>query len=279
LIPPKEQHAIAAFLDRETARIDALIEKKQRFIELLEEKRQAIINHAVTKGLDPDVAMKDSGVEWIGEVPVGWEISRLGLISESLQTGPFGSQLHSSDYIEDGIPVINPSNIQDGAIVPDPKCTIDDNTLKRLIRHRLTAGDIVFARRGDMGRCACITRETEGWLCGTGSIRIRLHESAHPEFVMAYLSTQGVKGHLLIESVGSTMDNLNTSILSRIPVALPPLEEQKTIMKEVSIRVGQIGEILSSITESVSKLHEYRTALISAAVAGKIDVQSEGVAA
>jgi len=96
---------------------------------------------------------------------------------------------------------------------------------------------------------------------------------------MAYLSTQGVKGHLLIESVGSTMDNLNTSILSRIPVALPPLEEQKTIMKEVSIRVGQIGEILSSITESVSKLHEYRTALISAAVAGKIDVQSEGVAA
>jgi len=147
LPPLPEQHAIAAFLDRETARIDALIEKKQRFIELLEEKRQAIINHAVTKGLDPDVAMKDSGVEWIGEVPVGWEISRLGLISESLQTGPFGSQLHSSDYIEDGIPVINPSNIQDGAIVPDPKCTIDDNTLKRLIRHRLTAGDDCLCKK------------------------------------------------------------------------------------------------------------------------------------
>ncbi|MDD3858428.1 MAG: restriction endonuclease subunit S, partial [Methanoculleus sp.] len=181
LVPPlPEQHAIAAFLDCETARLDALIAKKQRFIELLEEKRLAIISHAVTKGLDPDAEMKDSGVEWIGEVPAGWEISRLGLISESLQTGPFGSQLHSSDYIEDGIPIINPSNIQDGTIVPDPKCTIDDKTLKRLIRHRLTAGDIVFARRGDMGRCACITREAEGWLCGTGSIRIRLNESAHP---------------------------------------------------------------------------------------------------
>ena len=273
-----EQHAIAAFLDRETTRIDALIEKKQRFIELLEEKRQAIITHAVTKGLDPDVEMKDSGVAWIGEVPVGWEISRLGLISESLQTGPFGSQLHSSDYIEDGIPIINPSNIQDGTIVPDPKCTIDDKTLKRLIRHRLTAGDIVFARRGDMGRCACITREAEGWLCGTGSIRIRLNESAHPKFVMAYLSTQGVKGHLLIESVGSTMDNLNTSILSRIPIVLPSPEEQKAIMEEVSIRVGQIDEMLSNISESVSKLREYRTALISAAVTGKIDVRDEGKA-
>ena len=109
-VPPyEEQHAIAAFLDRETARLGALIEKKHRFIELLEEKRQALISHAVTKGLDPDAEMKDSGVEWLGMVPAEWEISRLGLISESLQTGPFGSQLHSSDYIEDGIPVINPS--------------------------------------------------------------------------------------------------------------------------------------------------------------------------
>ncbi len=275
----QDQSTIAAFLDRETARIDALIAKKQRFIELLEEKRQAVISHAVTKGLDPDAEMRDSGVEWIGEVPAGWEISRLGLISESLQTGPFGSQLHSSDYIEDGIPVINPSNIQDGTIVPDSKCTIDDNKLKRLIRHRLTAGDIIFARRGDMGRCACITRETEGWLCGTGSIRIRLNKSAHPEFVMAYLSTQGVKGHLLIESVGSTMDNLNTSILSRIPVVLPSLEEQKAIMEKVSVRIGQIDEMLSNTSESVSKLREYRTALISAAVTGKIDVRGEAPAA
>ena len=96
---------------------------------------------------------------------------------------------------------------------------------------------------------------------------------------MVYLSTQGVKGHLLIESVGSTMDNLNTSILSRIPVALPPLEEQKTIMKEVSIKVGQIDEIISNINESVSKLHEYCTILIAAAVTGKIDVRGEGEAA
>ncbi|NLM30991.1 MAG: restriction endonuclease subunit S [Methanomicrobiales archaeon] len=280
LVPPlPEQHAIAAFLDRETARLDALIGKKQRFIELLEEKRQALITRAVTKGLDPDVEMKDSGVEWLGEVPAGWAISRLGLISESLQTGPFGSQLHASEYIEDGIPVINPSNIQDGTIVPDPKCTVGDNTLKRLIRHRLTTGDIIFARRGDMGRCACIARETEGWLCGTGSIRIRLNESAHPEFVMTFLSTQGVKDYLLTESVGSTMDNLNTSILSRIPVVLPPLAEQKAIMKRIIFGVGQIDEILSSVSETVSKLHEYRTSLISAAVTGKIDVRGEVPAA
>jgi type I restriction enzyme S subunit len=275
-VPPlPEQQAIAAFLDRETARLDALIEKKQRFIELLEEKRQALITQAVTKGLDPDVEMKDSGVEWLGEVPVGWVVSRLGLISESLQTGPFGSQLHSSDYIEDGIPVINPSNIRDGAVVPDPKCTVDDKTLKRLKRHRLAEGDIVFARRGDMGRCASINSETEGFLCGTGCIRIRLNQNTYPEFLRAYLSTPGVKSYLLVESVGSTMDNLNTNILSRVPIVSPSFDEQKTIMKNLSARINKVDKIFLNVKESIEKLHEYRTALISAAVTGKIDVRSE----
>ena len=93
----EEQTAIATFLDRETARIDALIAKKQRLIELLQEKRSALISQVVTKGLDPGVPMKDSGVEWMGEIPAHWEVKRLVWVAESLQTGPFGTQLHASD--------------------------------------------------------------------------------------------------------------------------------------------------------------------------------------
>lgn len=100
IVPPEpEQRAIAAFLDRETARMDALVAKKERLIELLQEKRTALITRAVTKGLDPNIPMKDSGVEWVGEIPAHWEVKRIRDIADSLQTGPFGSQLHADEYI------------------------------------------------------------------------------------------------------------------------------------------------------------------------------------
>lgn len=270
-----EQRTIAAFLDRETARIDALIEKKQRQIELLQEKRAAIISHAVTKGLNPKARMKDSGIEWLGKVPEHWEVKKLGLISTSLQTGPFGSQLHSSDYVDDGIPIINPANIQNGEIVPDNQCTVDGATFQRLSRHRLFEGDIVFARRGEMGRCALVTAESDGFLCGTGSLRVELNKRlVDPHFISLFLSTAGVKDHLLLESVGSTMDNLNTGILARIPIAVPPLEEQETIRRYVASSLQQIGSTAGRISDSIVMLREYRTALISATVTGKMDVQS-----
>ncbi len=153
MFPPfTEQRAIAAFLDHEIARINALITKKEQLIELLKEKRATLISHAVTKGLDPTVPMKDSGVEWLGEIPEHWEVKRVRDITELLQTGPFGSQLHSSDYSPNGIPVINPSHLKDGHISPDWDCAVNEETFSRLTRHGLQKGDIVFARRGQMGR-------------------------------------------------------------------------------------------------------------------------------
>lgn len=273
---PDEQRAITAFLDRETGRIDALITKKERQIELLQEKRAVLISHAVTKGLDPDAPMKDSGIAWLGEIPAHWEVMKLSLASTSLQTGPFGSQLHASDYVDDGIPVINPSNLQDGKIVPDWRCTIDEETFERLKRHRLVRGDIVFARRGEMGRCAQVTDESEGFLCGTGSLRVRLN----PRFVTAtylalLLSIPGIRDHLLLESVGSTMDNLNTDILSKVPVLVPPEEEQSKITEYLALITAQTNTIVSAVTRSMEMLQEYRTALISATVTGKIDVRDE----
>ena len=276
MISVEEQRAIAAFLDRETAKINTLIAKKERLIELLQEKRSALISHAVTKGLDTSVPMKDSGVEWLGEIPAHWEVKRIRDITKLLQTGPFGSQLHSNDYISNGIPVINPSHLKDGLILPDWDCTIDEDIYHRLMRHGLCEGDIVFARRGEMGRCALVTKTEVGWLCGTGSLLMRPKSTiCNSDFLNKVLSTNGVRDWLLLESVGSTMDNLNTGILSRIPLLIPPLSEQQAIITYLDREIAKIDSLITRIREGIEKLKEYSAALISAAVTGKIDVRGE----
>jgi len=274
--PELEQRAIAAFLDRETATIDALIAKQQRLIELLQEKRAALISHAVTKGLDPTVPMKDSGVEWLGEIPAHWEVRRLKHVSESLQTGPFGSQLHTSDYWPGGIPVVNPSHLRDGCIQADPDVAVDERTRDRLIRHELRAGDIVLARRGELGRSALVTQCEQGWLCGTGSLRMRpRRDLVHSPFLNSFLSTKGVQDWLTLRSVGSTMDNLNTAILGRVPTTVPPVREQRAIAAFLDLEAAKIDALIAKVKEAIERLREYRTALISAAVTGKIDVRGD----
>jgi type I restriction enzyme S subunit len=284
LPPPSEQQAIISFLDRETAKIKALVAKKERLIALLQEKRAALITRAVTKGLPstdsgqatPTVPMKDSAVEWLGGIPAHWEVKQIRNIAKSLQTGPFGSQLHSEDYTPGGIPVINPSHLRDGCIVPDMDCAVDEGTALRLRHHELCEGDIVFARRGEMGRCALVTTVEAGWLCGTGSLRIRPNlDLVYPPFLNRFLSISGIREWLLLEAVGATMDNLNTAILGRMPLLLPPVHEQCSISAFVDSEAIKIDALIAKVREGIEKLKEYRTALISAAVSGKIDVREE----
>ena len=122
-----EQRAIATFLGRETAKIDGLVAKKERLIELLHEKRAALITRVVTKGLDPDIPTKNSGVEWLGEIPAHWEAKRVREVALSLQTGPFGSQLHAYDYIADGVPVINPINLGGRVLLRIGNASVDES--------------------------------------------------------------------------------------------------------------------------------------------------------
>src|SRR5260370_32277552 len=143
--PLPEQHTITFFLDHETARINTLIAKKERLIELLQEKRAALISHTVTKGLDPTVPMKESGVEWLEEIPAHWEIKRVRDVTELLQTGPFGSHLHSSEYSSNAIPVTNPSHLKYGRIYPDWAVPVDDEIRFRLVRHELHTLYLFFA--------------------------------------------------------------------------------------------------------------------------------------
>ncbi len=272
--PPEEQKTIAHFLDHKLEQIEQYIRNKKQLIELLNEQKTAIINRAVTKGINPNAPMKHSGIEWLGEIPAHWEIDRIGRLSESLQTGPFGSQLHSKEYVSGGIPVINPSNMRYSQIIPDLNCAIDKPTWERLKRHVLEIGDIIFARRGEMGRCALVTEKESGWICGTGSLRMRPKaEKTISEFLIMVLSAQGVAEYLSLMSVGSTMENLNTGILERLPIPLPPIDEQKKIMEFIKNKNLQVDVAIAQIEKEIELIQEYRTTLISDAVTGKIDVR------
>ena len=273
-VPAKlEQTQIASFLDHETSKIDTLIEKQQTLIQLLKEKRQAVISHAVTKGLNPDAPMKDSGVEWLGEVPEHWVVAQLKFNTLVMQTGPFGSQLHAEEYIEDGIPLINPAHMIDGEIVPDSRVTVDEATQERLERHKLSEGDIIFARRGELGRCAIVHKHQKGWICGTGSLRATLNDKLISEYAYLLITSDGLISELSLESKGSTMDNLNTETLGRVRMPVPPRNEQNEIISYVSQVFGKYKVLIGNAERAIQLMQERRTALISAAVTGKIDVR------
>lgn len=271
---PSEQKAIADYLDKETAKIDQLIKAKKRLLELLGEKRRALITHAVTRGLNPDVPMRDSGVEWIGEIPKHWSIQRLKTVSRSLQIGPFGSQLHAEDYVDDGIPVINPVHLVDGKIIPNYQVAVDQETAKRLSIYQLENGDVVFARRGEIGRCGVVTQEEVGWLCGSGSLRVRPNlESLDPEYLVLLVSHTSVGKSLSMMSVGTTMENLNTQIISDLILPLPPLSEQYYLVSEIKDKVCQLNSLITITEQTIKLLEERIIALISSTVSGQLKIK------
>ena len=166
---------------------------------------------------------------------MSWENITLGEISDTIQTGPFGSQLHQSDYSNEGIPVVMPKDLVNGHISEASSARVSVGHVERLCRHRIKIGDILYSRRGDVGRCALATEAEQGWLCGTGCLRITIDRSkAVPEFVFYQLQKKETIGWVEKHAVGSTMLNLNTSILSKVPVELPPLDEQYTIVNVLS---------------------------------------------
>lgn len=159
----------------------------------------------------------------------------LGNVAESIQTGPFGSQLHSSDYSEDGTPVIMPQDIVDWSISEDKIARVSEDHVNRLKRHKCKIGDIIYPRRGDLAKCAFITNREEGWLCGTGCLKVSIDETkALPKYVYFHLQQPYSINCIEVATVGSTMANLNISILSKIKLRLPSLDIQKKVIDILS---------------------------------------------
>lgn len=294
---PAEQTAIAAYLDRETGRIDELVGKKRELIERLKEKRTALISRTVTRGIPADLPpetlarleaiagehlpinapLKPSGIDWLGEIPEHWEVRPLFRITSAIQTGPFGSQLHAGDYVEGGIPLINPAHIVDGRLLPDELSAVDELTFSRLRRHMLIENDIVMARRGEIGRCAVVGQHEVGWLCGTGSLVVRLHQGSS-KYYWRIISGAGFSSLLQLNAVGTTMLNLNPTIVGRMLVPVPPRPEQLAIAAYLDEETAKFDALVARVETAIERLQEYRTALITAAVTGKIDVGEEAMA-
>lgn len=273
LIPPKEnQQCIANILKDKCSKIDAIITREQAVIEKLKEYKLSVITEAVTKGLNPEAPMKDSGVEWIGEIPEGWITASFGNGLMLIQTGPFGSQLHAEDYVDNGIYVINPANIIEGIIVPNRQCSITEKKANELSQHMLHSSDIVFARRGEMGRCACYERNIGSCFCGTGCIKLRCNHLINPQYAIFYLQTSYIRQYLGLNSVGTTMANLNSSIITNIPFLFPSIDEQRRIVIWLSQKIKSIERLITCKQSLITKLTEYKKSLIYEVVTGKKEV-------
>ncbi|MEG4206313.1 restriction endonuclease subunit S [Microcoleus sp. Pol7_A1] len=179
-------------------------------------------------------------------LPDSWVWCRLGDICETLSTGPFGMMLHKSDYEDNGIPVVNPTNIVKGVIFAESKMLVSEKTVQRLSQYKLHQGDIVIARRGNLEKCAVVQNDQHGWLCGTGSFFMRLIIIYNDFFVMAYCSKKS-QAYLLKDSIGQTMNNLNQKLLIKMLIPLPPLAEQKAIVEKVDYLMKIIDQLEAQI--------------------------------
>ena len=268
----EEQRDIAAFLDRETAKIDALVAKKERLIELLQEKRSALITRAVTQGLDPKVAMKKSGVAWLGEIPAHWEVKRLKYLVPGSTVGIVVTP--SKYYVSEGIPCLRSLNVSRGVIDMDNLVFIssDANELHR--KSKIFAGDIVVVRTGQAGTAAIVPEALDGANC-IDLLIVRRSRHVLSQLVYYYLNSHTAMAQAAELSVGAIQAHYNTSTLAQLFIPKIPMNEQRRIVTHIAEKTTEIDRLVCKVDQAIAHLREYRTALISAAVTGKIDVQKE----
>jgi type I restriction enzyme S subunit len=232
LPPLSTQRRIAEILDK----ADALRQKDQALLRKYDELAQAVF------------------VDMFGD-PVrnekGWEVRKLGDCIDRIQIGPFGTQLHESDYIHDGIPIINPMHMKNLKVFPNKKYSITKEKYFSLEQYWLKENDVIMARRGEMGRCALITKQEAGFLCGTGSLFLSVNQSKLDPFFLVYLlSRDSTRKSLENVAAGTTMANLNKTIVSDFRIITPPVESQRAFSKAITLSENSINQVNASSEHS-----------------------------
>jgi type I restriction enzyme, S subunit len=267
-----EKDKIAVFLDHETAKIDALIEKQQRLIELLKEKRQAVISHAVTKGLNPNAPMKNSGVEWLGEVPAHWQVAPLKRFADVVDCKHYTVQ-----FLDEGLPIVSIRELRDDSIdISNAKLTTRSewNFLREGRVPRL--GDIVFCRNASVGAAGYVNGDFD-FCMGQDVCLIRT--GLANRYMHFQITARHVREQIEAFLVGATIRRANVEEIRGLVVAFPPENEQKAIEKHLETVLSEFDALSEKAGRTVVLLIERRTALISAAVTGKIDVRDWQAAA
>ena len=274
----EEQTAIANFLDRKTAEIDALIAQKEHLLELYEEEKTAIINHAVTKGIDPNAELKDSGIDWLGEIPVGWKVKKLKYLLKknkgAIKTGPFGSQIKNSELTPSGeFKVYTQRNVLDEDFIKGDD-RIDYEKFNTLKEFEIKPNDILFTTRGTIGRCAIFPSDTERGVLHPCLIRIQIAEElVLLEWIISYVNNSSFFiENVTLESNSTIIDVIYGGTLKEVVIPIPPKEEQASIISFLDYSMTDLDAKIAKTQRIIELQKEYRTALISEAVTGKIKV-------
>ena len=277
-LPPKrERQTIAAFLEHKTNKIDTLIAKQQKLIELLKEKRQAVISHAVTKGLNSDAPMKDSGIEWFGKVPKHWKISSLKHFVDTIN----GFGFKSSDTCDEGVPFIRAGNIKSNTVTPT-NLYLPPDVVKLQKRVILSAGDIIISMVGShpkiinsaVGQIGIVPLELDGAVPNQNIVILKEKSGMGKQFLFYTLLSTPYRNHLNIFSHQlANQSIISSTLIIRGNCLIPPIQEQEQITTFLDDKLKKIEQIIQKAGRSLYFLQERRTALISAAVTGKIDVR------
>jgi type I restriction enzyme S subunit len=278
LVPPlPEQQTIAAYLDRQTAKIDALIAKKQRLLELLAEQRAALISQAVTKGLNPDVKMKDSGVAWLGQVPSHWEVKRLKHVVSKIGSGktPRGG---NEVYSKEGVIFIRSQNVHFDGLHLDDVVYVSDEIDQEMQSTRVQPNDVLLNITGaSLGRATVAPESLPPANVNQHVSIIRPNtEKIHPQFLNGIVGSQVVQAQIFSTENGAAREGLPYSKIANLVFAMPlALEEQKEIAEYLDYQTKRLTDLATKVETAIERLREYRAALISSVVTGKVQVKDE----
>lgn len=273
LPPLDEQRAIIAFLDRETAHLDGLIERKNRLLELMEEQRRAVISQAVTRGLNSDAPLKDSGVHWLGQVPQHWEVKPLKSLSRM-----YGGGTPAKDKLEfwDGeIPWVSPKDMKSPKIISSED-RITDAGLRDSAAKLVPAGSLLMVfRSGILQRTIPVAINQVPVTLNQDMKAFITSDPLRPEYLIRIF--EGYANELLpvLTKVGATVESLDSSLVGSLTVPIPSNEEQQAIAAYLDIETAKLDVLRQKLEQSIAHLREYRAALITAAVTGQIDVREE----
>jgi type I restriction enzyme S subunit len=283
-VPPlNEQQAIVRFLDRETAKLDTLVAKKRELIEKLKEKRTALISRTVTRGLPPDAAraagiehqpkLKASGIDWLSDIPMHWEIRRLKFVSPHITVGIV---VEPSKYYEsEGIPCLRSLNVKANQLLRRDLVFISEESNRLLAKSMLRKGDLVAVRSGQPGTTAVVDEFSDGANC-IDLILIRASHGTDSTFLSYFLNSTAAQAQFSEGSGGAIQQHFNIGTAANLRVVAPPLPEQRAIADYLDRETAKIDRMVAKVEEAIERLQEYRSALITAAVTGKIDVRGVG---
>lgn len=273
-----EQQRIADYLDKKCKEIDAVIESKETTNENLKEYRKSIIYEAVTKGIDETVKMKDSSIEWIGEIPEGWEVNKAKYLFEEgengIKIGPFGSALKGKTLEEGPYKIYNQANLIQGNFSLD-RHFVSEETYDELSGYIISAGDVVFSMMGTIGKCSIIPDDLPQGIMDSHLMKTRLNNKMLPKYFQYVYDKDNspiVIEQLLCKSNGSIMNGLNSSIVKNLYLPLPNIDEQQQISDYLDKKCAEIDSVIKANEDTIKKLKQYRQSIIYEAVTGKVEV-------